>query len=274
MTKTTKGKPPLHLLPAGPLRAIVSAFQDGATVYEPWDWTKVDDHRDMYVSSTMRHLLAYANPNESDYDSKSGVHHLSGAAASIMILLYHDEIDYHIPNSVAALDQPIPPFYVAEDAKQVPPNRCVAPHPTRGFCDLPAGHDGNHGNNQATWPPEPTTEPMLCGYRIIGGRLLCELPRGHIGPHVTEPDPRCSKRWDHRRCQLGAVHGGTHVYDPDKEPPVPAEATPDGIVLDARAQCGAHDPNGTRCCKDDEHEGLHESDQAAWDDGACWRGCP
>lgn len=102
-------KAPLHLLPAGPLRAIASAFLNGAMIYEPWNWTKeTDDYREVFAAAALRHLQSYADPTESDYAGDSGVHHLAGAAASIMILLYHDGIDYHVPNSVAEIDQPIP----------------------------------------------------------------------------------------------------------------------------------------------------------------------
>lgn len=213
--KNCDGKAPLNLLPAKPLRAIASAFHDGATIYEPWDWAeKTDGCREMYVAAALRHLLAYADPDDNDYTADSGVHHLAAAGANIMILLHHDEIDYHVPDSVAEPDEPIP-YYVPADAKQVP----------------------------------PTAEPLL--------EELRSLPTN---------EPRCSKRWDHRQCQLGVGHGGTHVYDPDKEPSV--------LAGDVRAQCPAYDQNSTRCLKDDEHEGLHENDSAIWNDGACQQGCP
>lgn len=282
MTKNLKncdGKAPLDLLPAGPLRAIASAFHDGAAIYEPWDWAeKTDGCREMYVAAALRHLLAYADLEDSDYTADSGVHHLAAAGANIMILLHHDGIDYHVPSSVAEPDKPIP--YKVAEPERVLETQCVA-HASRGErCTLGANHslphrsrtsaglrivfwDSYHVPNSVAEPDEPipyyvpadakqvppTAEPLL--------EELRSLPTN---------EPRCSKRWDHHRCQLGTGHGGTHVYDPDREPSV--------LAGDVRAQCPAYDQNGTRCLKDDEHEGLHENDSAIWNDGACRQGCP
>jgi hypothetical protein len=88
-------KPPMRLLPYRPLRAIVGALHDGAAKYKENNWREPsDDTREVYTSAAMRHLMAFAEPDCDDVADDSGIHHLANAGACIVILLYHEGIDY------------------------------------------------------------------------------------------------------------------------------------------------------------------------------------
>jgi len=117
-------KPPLHLLPIGPLQAIatcypngtleelpfralcaaVSALHDGATKYQPWNWLeRTPDDREVYASAALRHVVAYNDDNEDDYASDSQVHHLAHAFATVVILMEKLGTSYSRPEVNAPL---------------------------------------------------------------------------------------------------------------------------------------------------------------------------
>ena len=96
-------KAPMHLLPYRPLRAIVGALHDGGTKYAPENWREArGDHREVYGSALRRHVSAYIDPDYSDFDDDSGLHHLAHAGACVLILLYHEGVDYARSNAVQA----------------------------------------------------------------------------------------------------------------------------------------------------------------------------
>lgn len=93
--KPRSGKAPLALLPIRPLRAISAAFAEGAKKYEPDNWRDdTPDFRAVYGSALRRHVGSYLDRDEPDSDLETGVHHLAYAGACVMILLWHEGVDY------------------------------------------------------------------------------------------------------------------------------------------------------------------------------------
>ena len=91
-------KAPLELLPAKPLQAISSAALDGAVKYGRWNWTTAKN-KDIYKGALLRHVMAYNDPQESDYADDSEVHHLAHAVMCAIILLHMDDVGFHLPRS-------------------------------------------------------------------------------------------------------------------------------------------------------------------------------
>ncbi len=88
-------KAPMWLLPYKPLRAIVGALHDGATKYAPNNWREAKgDHLAVYGSALRRHVSEYLDPDYPDVAEDSGIHHLAHAGACVIILLYHEGVDY------------------------------------------------------------------------------------------------------------------------------------------------------------------------------------
>ena len=90
-------KAPMHLLPARPLRALSAAMEHGALEYAPWNWqdiSKNEERINELMAALMRHVTAAADPAESDYDDKSGLHHMCHAGACVLIILHKIGIDY------------------------------------------------------------------------------------------------------------------------------------------------------------------------------------
>lgn len=88
-------KAPLGLLPAKPLRAIAGAMLNGAKKYKAWNWTtRSKKTRRVYTDALLRHVTAFADPTESDRDADSGLHHLAHAGANLLILLWHEDVDF------------------------------------------------------------------------------------------------------------------------------------------------------------------------------------
>jgi hypothetical protein len=82
---------------------------------EAWNWQNrdnLDEYRREYLSAALRHLGAVADPSESDLDPDSSCHHLSHAAASILILLWKLDEDYR-PSKLVA---PPPPLETMAEA--------------------------------------------------------------------------------------------------------------------------------------------------------------
>lgn len=93
-------KAPLELLPSKPLRAVSSAALDGAIKYGHQNWRNVGPgDREMYKGALMRHVTSFVDLDESDYAEDSKVHHLSHAVMCCLILLYIDDVDFHLPAS-------------------------------------------------------------------------------------------------------------------------------------------------------------------------------
>ena len=97
--KPRKGKAPLHLLPFRPLRVIAAAMEQGALKYKRDNWREhdADAIRDLYGAAALRHVRAYLEPDDTDDDPESGVHHLGHAGACILIMLWHTTADYVAP---------------------------------------------------------------------------------------------------------------------------------------------------------------------------------
>lgn len=85
--KTAYGnaKPDLGLVPPAAIVATAVAFQDGAVKYGPYNWRKNDVPASVYISAALRHLLAWADGEETAADS--GAHHLGHAMACMAILV-------------------------------------------------------------------------------------------------------------------------------------------------------------------------------------------
>lgn len=80
-------KIPLQLVPPSAMIAIAQGLAEGAIKYDPWNW-RVDDVEIMtYVGAIYRHLAAYVEGEHLDPDSPDGKTHLSGAIASLAILI-------------------------------------------------------------------------------------------------------------------------------------------------------------------------------------------
>lgn len=95
---THLGSPSLDALPYQPLCAAVSALHDGATKYERWNWLeRTPDDREVYCAAAMRHVVAYNDDNEDDYADDSKVHHLCHAFATVVILMEKLEIEWTLP---------------------------------------------------------------------------------------------------------------------------------------------------------------------------------
>ncbi len=96
---THLGSPSLEALPYEPLCAVVSALHDGATKYQRWNWLeRTPDDREVYTSAAMRHTVAYNDSSQDDYASDSKVHHLSHAFATVVILMEKLQVEWMLPS--------------------------------------------------------------------------------------------------------------------------------------------------------------------------------
>lgn len=66
--------------------AVAKVLTFGAAKYAPNSWQHVDDRRNRYYASLMRHLNAYRKGEK--LDSESGLSHLAHAACNVMFLMY------------------------------------------------------------------------------------------------------------------------------------------------------------------------------------------
>ena len=79
-------KPRLDLIPLNALTYIALGLQEGARKYGSASWRDVDSvDLAQYVAATMRHLMAYADGE--DTDPESGNPHLAHAMASLAIMV-------------------------------------------------------------------------------------------------------------------------------------------------------------------------------------------
>lgn len=84
MTKDTKNKPRLDLVPTALLYGVAKAMEFGAQKYGRNDWRDGGSYGD-YVAALLRHVLAFHDGE--DHAPDSGVHHLAHAGACIAMLL-------------------------------------------------------------------------------------------------------------------------------------------------------------------------------------------
>jgi hypothetical protein len=89
--KWDTGKTRWSLLPFTAIREVAKVLtwaveRDDPAPYEPGSWKQVDHHR--YVSALYRHLDAYLDPGQDDYDDESDLHHLAHAGACVLFLLW------------------------------------------------------------------------------------------------------------------------------------------------------------------------------------------
>lgn len=83
--KHNKAKPRIGLVGPRALMMLGEVMLVGANKYSEWNWAKPGVKYSDYLDATLRHLTQF-NAGE-DLDPETGLHHLSHAAASCMILL-------------------------------------------------------------------------------------------------------------------------------------------------------------------------------------------
>ena len=83
-----KGKLRWRNIPMFLVRPLVKVGQFGEEKYGTYNFLKGLPVLDT-VDSLHRHLDAFLDPNESDYDEESGCHHLAHLAWNSLVALYH-----------------------------------------------------------------------------------------------------------------------------------------------------------------------------------------
>jgi hypothetical protein len=86
-TKHDKAKAPVELVPVELICGAASAFGYGVKKYGRFNYREGIEHTRL-AAAVMRHILAYLDGE--NYDSESGLLHLSHAAASLGMLMWHD----------------------------------------------------------------------------------------------------------------------------------------------------------------------------------------
>lgn len=81
-------KDPWHLLPWDSVRQVVQVLAYGAKKYAPNNWQKVPDARERYFSAAERHLIAWQQGEDRDFES--GLPHLAHAACCLLFLLWFE----------------------------------------------------------------------------------------------------------------------------------------------------------------------------------------
>ena len=76
------------LIPPSLMKGVAQVLTFGAEKYEPNNWKKVDNP-ERYVAALYRHLEAWREGEETDYES--GLSHLAHAATNLAFLI---ELDY------------------------------------------------------------------------------------------------------------------------------------------------------------------------------------
>lgn len=77
-------KPPLSVLPMPVLYEVAAGMLEGALKYRRHNYRVAGVRASVYFDATMRHLTAWWEGQ--DIDSDSGIHHVSKAIASLMVL--------------------------------------------------------------------------------------------------------------------------------------------------------------------------------------------
>lgn len=87
--KDDDSKPPWHLLPWGPVSAVVAVLAFGARKYAPDNWQRVPQPRERYFSAAQRHLVRWRLGERAD--PESGLPHLAHAVCCLLFLLWFDD---------------------------------------------------------------------------------------------------------------------------------------------------------------------------------------
>lgn len=95
--------PPEALLAVGEVMSLGAGKHPLQAYRDPgYDWTEL-------YNSTMRHLLRWADLNQSDYDEESDVSHLAHAAANVLMLLASQISTLGTDDRCPSYPRPMPP---------------------------------------------------------------------------------------------------------------------------------------------------------------------
>jgi hypothetical protein len=83
-TKSSKGKPPIGLIPWPALEEVAKVRAFGSKKYRPWDWQRGIEWSE-YINASLRHILKFADGE--DNASDSGLSHLAHAMCSLAFLI-------------------------------------------------------------------------------------------------------------------------------------------------------------------------------------------
>lgn len=87
-TKHDGGKPKIHLIPFGPLKALAKLYEIGCSKYGFENWKGgFDDNR--LWDAAQRHLWAWKEGQKKD--PETGMSHLVHAAWNVITLIYQDQ---------------------------------------------------------------------------------------------------------------------------------------------------------------------------------------
>jgi len=91
--KWDRGKLQWGLVPLVAIREVVRVMTWACTrtapkPYPPNSWQNVESWR--YVDALYRHLDAYLDPAQSDFDEESGIHTLAHAACDCLFILHQE----------------------------------------------------------------------------------------------------------------------------------------------------------------------------------------
>jgi hypothetical protein len=86
--KHDEGKRPWHLLPYGPLCAVVDVLAFGASKYGAQNWKRVSGARERYFAAAQRHMVAWWLGEAED--EESNLSHLAHATCCLLFLLAFD----------------------------------------------------------------------------------------------------------------------------------------------------------------------------------------
>lgn len=82
-------KPPMAMLPNGPLRAVAQVMAMGAKKYGDHNWRKGSQWT-RYASSALRHIFAWLAGE--DNDPESGLSHLAHAVCNLLFILEWQQV--------------------------------------------------------------------------------------------------------------------------------------------------------------------------------------
>lgn len=91
-------KIPLHLVPWAAMIATAEGLGEGAPKYGAFNWRGTKVEAMTYIGAALRHIAAWVDGEDVDPDSKTGKRHLSGALASLAILVDAIDGDFVIDN--------------------------------------------------------------------------------------------------------------------------------------------------------------------------------
>lgn len=77
-------KPSISSVPIDVLLEVGGGMQEGADKYGFFNWRETGVSSSVYYNATLRHIFAWWN--REDIDPDSGIHHISKAIASLLVL--------------------------------------------------------------------------------------------------------------------------------------------------------------------------------------------